>query len=262
MPVYDGYEQGTPSWIDISTKDIESSKAFYARLFGWTWEGQTGPEGEFIYSIASKDGHMVCGLGPATQEVAGVGVPTVLNTYIAVDSVDAVYAAALDAGGTSLVEPFDVTDAGRVAYVADDQGAHVGLWQAGSHKGAELANEPGAYTWAELLVPDTEKAVRFYAAAFGMGTEVRGMGEMNYTCWTAGGRVVGGTMPPPMKQGLSHWHVYFGAADTDACVAKAQDLGAEVVVSPLDIPVGRTATLHDPQGGTFSVIAFNAWQTE
>lgn len=65
MPKRDGYAQGTPNWIDISTSDVDGSKEFYAGLFGWTWEDQAGPEGEFIYSIATQDGRNVAGLGPA-----------------------------------------------------------------------------------------------------------------------------------------------------------------------------------------------------
>ena len=52
------------------------------------------------------------------------------------------------------------------------------------------------------------------------------------------------------------WLTYFGVADCDASVAKAQELGASVTAPPMDIPgVGRFAVLSDPHGATFAIIA-------
>jgi predicted enzyme related to lactoylglutathione lyase len=46
-----------------------------------------------------------------------------------------------------------------------------------------------------------------------------------------------------------------GVNDPDATVAKAKELGASVLVEPMDIPgVGRFAVLQDPQGAAFGVI--------
>jgi predicted enzyme related to lactoylglutathione lyase len=51
------------------------------------------------------------------------------------------------------------------------------------------------------------------------------------------------------------WGVYFAVADCDATVTKAQELGAQVLNGPMDVPeVGRMAALIDPQGAAFSVI--------
>jgi predicted enzyme related to lactoylglutathione lyase len=48
--------------------------------------------------------------------------------------------------------------------------------------------------------------------------------------------------------------VYFAVEDTDASVAKAEELGGSVRMAPMDIPVGRFAVLGDPQGATFAII--------
>jgi hypothetical protein len=53
----------------------------------------------------------------------------------------------------------------------------------------------------------------------------------------------------------SMWTPYIGVDDTDACYAKAQELGAETIVEPMDVPtVGRFAILKDPQGAVFGII--------
>ena len=41
------------------------------------------------------------------------------------------------------MDPFDVFDAGRMTIATDPSGAHFGVWQAGQHIGAQLANDPG-----------------------------------------------------------------------------------------------------------------------
>lgn len=53
----------------------------------------------------------------------------------------------------------------------------------------------------------------------------------------------------------SHWLTIFAVDDADAAVAKARELGAGVVMEPMDAEgVGRFAVLTDPQGATFGVI--------
>ncbi len=44
------------------------------------------------------------------------------------------------------------------------------------------------------------------------------------------------------------------AADTDAAVAKATELGAQVLMPAIDTPFGRVAGLSDPQGAAFRLI--------
>jgi uncharacterized protein len=51
----------------------------------------------------------------------------------------------------------------------------------------------------------------------------------------------------------AHWSVDFWVDDVDAAADKAARLSGEVIVSPFDTSVGRTAVLADPQGAVFSV---------
>ncbi|MGH3990819.1 MAG: VOC family protein, partial [Pseudonocardiaceae bacterium] len=55
----------------------------------------------------------------------------------------------------------------------------------------------------------------------------------------------------------SHWMAYFAVEDTDAVAARAQELGATILVPPTDIPPGRFAVLNDPHGAAFSIITLN-----
>lgn len=53
----------------------------------------------------------------------------------------------------------------------------------------------------------------------------------------------------------SYWQVYFNVEDTDASIGKAIALGATVLGGPEDSPFGRLATLADPTGAPFKIIA-------
>jgi predicted enzyme related to lactoylglutathione lyase len=61
--------------------------------------------------------------------------------------------------------------------------------------------------------------------------------------------------PPEMPAGApSCWGVFFAVADADASVARAQELGASVMVRPTDIEPGRFAILIDPVGAMFNIL--------
>jgi predicted enzyme related to lactoylglutathione lyase len=52
--------------------------------------------------------------------------------------------------------------------------------------------------------------------------------------------------------------VTFGVDDADAIAAKAPELGAKVLVPPMDAPWVRMTVLEDPQGATFIASQFVA----
>jgi predicted enzyme related to lactoylglutathione lyase len=251
MPEFDSYPANTPSWVDLSAPDAEKSRSFYTSLFDWDVQ-ETGPEAGG-YAMFTKNGKLVAGLGPAMSP----DQPSAWMTYVNVTDADATFGKAMKAGGTQIVEPMDVMDVGRMAIFADTTGAVIGLWQAGSHKGAELANESGAFCWNELQTRDIDKAKEFYNDVFGWGAETSEMGDMAYTEWKRGDTSIGGMMQMPAEvpsQMPAYWLVYFGVDDTDASVEKANKLGAVTHVEPVDIPAGRFAVLGDPSGAGFGII--------
>ena len=249
------YSNGVPCWVDLGTSDIDAAKAFYGTLFGWDMEDSENPEETGGYVSALKDGRRVAGLMPLMQP----GQPVAWSTYLWVDDIEATAAKAAEAGGQTIVAPMDVMDIGRMAFFADPTGAVIGVWQPGSHRGAELTNEPGAFAWNELHTRDIEAAKAFYAAAVGLGAVTREMGPVSYTEFQVDERAVAGGMdqnaqgvPPEVPP---YWLVYFAVEDTDAAIAQLQELGGSVMVEPIDMPPGRFAIVNDPQGAAFGIIA-------
>ena len=150
MPTRDSYAQGTPNWVDLQTTNQAAAKAFYAGVFGWSYDDQP-MDGDAVYSIAKIGDGQVAAIAPQSPELKAAGAPPMWNTYLAVDSVDEVSAKVGPAGGTVAMEPFDVMDAGRMSFVLDPSGAPVALWQANQHTGASLVNEIGRASCRERV---------------------------------------------------------------------------------------------------------------
>jgi len=137
-----------------------------------------------------------------------------------------------------------------------------GVWQPGTHRGAGLVNESGAWAMSLLSTSDSETAKAFYGTVFGWETETFGAGESAVTLWRLPG-YVGGEPEQPVPRDVvgvmsstdapPSWSVDFWVDDVDATADKAAELGGRVMEPPFDTPVGRTAVLADPQGAVFSV---------
>ena len=254
MPRRTSYSQGTPNWVDQQTTDQARAKSFYGELFGWQFDDQAAPQ-DNIYSMASKGDGVVAALAPQSPDMVARGAPPTWNTYLAVDDVDAVAKRVGPAGGNLLMEPFDVMDAGRMAFALDPSGAAVGLWQANQHIGATIVNEPGTLIWNELITENADSALPFYQEVFGLEAEAVDVGMGAYTMLKAGDKGVAGSMAPPMEGVPNHWHVYFAVEDVVKAAETARKLGGEVVSGPNETPIGPMAMLRDPLGGTFSVFA-------
>ena len=249
MPVVTSHAPGSFCWVDLSTTDAEASKNFYSRLLGWTSIDNPAGEG-MVYSMMQKDGKNVCGLyemGPGME-----GVPPHWSSYISVPDVDAAVEKATAAGGSVIMGPGDVFEAGRMAFVADPTGAVFGMWQPGEHIGAELIYAPGALGWNELYTHEPDAAAGFYDTIFGWSRAVNQPGDQghDYHEFTNDGNPVGGMLQirPEWGEVPPNWSVYFCVDDCAASLAEAEGMGAEVIVPLTRVENIQFAFLKDPQG--------------
>jgi predicted enzyme related to lactoylglutathione lyase len=257
------YEPGTFSYVELHTTDTEDSKRFYGDLFGWEPEEVPIPEdaGGGTYTLLKLGGETAAALTLQAPQQRDAGVPANWFSYVTVADADQAAARADELGGAVHAGPFDVMDAGRMAVVADPTGAMLGVWQAGSSIGATLVNDPGFLTMNELSTNDVVRAQEFYAALFGWAFEQLDTGEMP-PYWAvrhagAANGLNGGMRelaPQQTEAGIPpHWMPYFTVESTDATVTAATDRGGGVLAPAFDIPSGRIAVLHDPQGAAFGV---------
>jgi predicted enzyme related to lactoylglutathione lyase len=65
------------------------------------------------------------------------------------------------------------------------------------------------------------------------------------------GRMEHGAREPGTPTGL-----YFQVPDVDAAVRELRTRGVKIVDEPEDLPFGRSATFHDPDGNTFALVTW------
>jgi len=247
---------GAPCRIDLMTSNTDTAKQFYGELFGW--EFQTGDEEKYGgYITANKNGKMVAGImqKPADQ----AAMPDMWSTYLRTDDAAATAAAVTANGGQVYVEPMDVPEQGHMAIFGDVSGAAIGAWQPREMRGYELVAENGAPAWHELHTKDYDAAVKFYQEVFGWDTDVMSdTPEFRYTTLGAGQDAKAGIMDASgylPAEVPSNWQVYFAVGDADTSVEKAVSMGGALVDGPDDTPFGRLATLTDPTGAMFKIVA-------
>jgi uncharacterized protein len=240
---------GVPCWADLSTPDVTAAKGFYSAVIGWEFQDTEDEYGG--YAIATYGGHTAAGVGPAQP-----GAPVAWTIYFASDDADKAAAAVAEAGGIIIVAPGDVGPLGRMFIAADPTGAAFGVWQAGTHIGAGITNEPGGLAWEDLRTTDPDAARAFYEAVFGFTFQALDGAGADYTMFHLPGDdaplggmggMMGAEGAPP------HWLVYFSVASTDAALAAAESAGGTVVAPAFDTPYGRMAGITDPAGALFWV---------
>jgi predicted enzyme related to lactoylglutathione lyase len=278
MPERSGYIPGVPCWVDASVPDPAAALPFYTGLFGWDFQDQMPAEADGNYFAATIRGGSVAAIGSIPE---GAPPMAMWNTYVWVDSADDTAATARQAGGTVLTEPFDVMDAGRMAVIRDPEGAVFCVWEPNQHRGAQVVNEHGALNFNGLATRDRQAAEAFYGAVFGwkvldlpsgpmwmlpgygdhLEEATPGLKEQMAGMGAPDGFVDVVAQLLPIAEGDDtppHWNVTFATDDVEATATLAKELGAEVLVGPVDAPWVRMAVIRDPQGATFIASQFVA----
>jgi hypothetical protein len=241
---------GTPTWIDLGIPDLDRAMEFYGSLFGW--EFAVGPKEAGYYTNCLLGGRPVAAMMPNRDPGA---TEFWWNVYFATDDCDATARRITDAGGSLPMEPMDVMDQGRMAIAIDPTGAQFGLWQGRAHVGAQVVDEPSSLVRNDLITPDPGPAREFYAAVFDFTLDGNvDLPELDFTFLRRpDGHEIGGVIGDPHTP-KSSWNTTFEVADTDAVVARAT-AGGGTATEPDDMLYGRFATITDPFGAEFSVIA-------
>ena len=220
-------------WHELYTGDV-SVASFYAELLGA--EIQTEDMGDFQYPML-KVGDKLHG-GFVQKDKDHDHVPSHWYPYVVVDDVDASVEQAKSLGSQLLHGPASV-DVIRFAVLMDPQHATYGVISSPNPPAA------GLFVWDELHSTDPGTAKQHYGELFGWTTS---SAMENYEIFSAGETQVGGLYADNETQGSS-WVTYLGVDDVDAAAARAQELGAGMVVPPSDIPdIGRFSVVTDPTG--------------
>ena len=110
------------SWNELVTADTSASADFYGRLFGWK-AVPFGPEGGYVLFKTNPDEMGLAGMMAAPQP----GMPTHWQSYVVVDDADASLEKAASLGAKVLMPVTEIPNVGRIALIADPQGAVLGF---------------------------------------------------------------------------------------------------------------------------------------
>jgi predicted enzyme related to lactoylglutathione lyase len=114
-------KHGEFSHIEFPANDVERAKAFYAGVFGWSFEKMDGMDDYFLYTAGPGD--LGGGIG-----LRGSSAPAGVRNYLAVDDVDATLAQVTASGGAVVVPKTDI-GVGWYAAVTDTEGNELGLYR-------------------------------------------------------------------------------------------------------------------------------------
>jgi predicted enzyme related to lactoylglutathione lyase len=242
-------------WYELLTSDADAAGRFYGEVVGWSIAG-SGMDGVDYRLLDAGDGQ-AGGLMQITPEMQAGGARPVWLGYVGVPDVDAAVDDWTAAGGSIGMAAMDIPGVGRMAMLADLDGAPIYVMRGASDEISTVFRtaDPRHVRWNELAAGDDAAALAFYGERFGWTCEgAMPMGEMgNYSFIAANGVTIGAVM---RSQGpVPRWTFYFGVEDIDAAAAKVADAGGEILDGPHEIPGGEFS-LHarDPQGADFGLV--------
>ena len=250
--------QGSWIWYELMTPDADGSKAFYDRVVGWNIQTTHGDSKDYGF-INNADGGMTGGVLHLTDEMQQHGARPCWIGYVGVDDVDSSLGAIEAAGGNVLMPARDIEMAGRIAMVADPNGAPFYVMTP-SGEGESTSFSPtllGRCAWNEMLAEDQQVALDFYTGLFGWSLpEPMDMGPMgSYQFVAHDGVTTGAIMRKSPEVPVSAWTHYFRVADIDAAKAAAEAGGATIFLDVMEVPGGDWIVQGiDPQGAMFSLV--------
>ena len=247
-------------WYELMTPDAEGAKAFYDAVVGWNIS-EGAPEFGGYRMIGRSDGGNAGGVLPLTDEMQQHGARPTWLGYVSVADVDQAVAAIEQAGGKGLMPAFDIPNVGRIAMVADPQGApfYVMKPTPPEPKAQSDVFSPNAEQrvgWNELSTTDPVAARKFYTGQFGWGSdEFMDMGEMGeYRFLEQDGTRIG-ALCGVMQGQQPKWRFYFRVPSIAKAKETAEQKGGTIHMGPHQVPTGDYIIIgSDPQGAEFALV--------
>ncbi|QIL01721.1 VOC family protein [Sphingomonas sinipercae] len=255
---------GSFIWYELMTSDAKAAGDFYGAVVGgWTF-GEPMPGPVDYRAIQRSDGGNAGGVLQLDDSMRSKGARPAWLGYIGVDDLDAEVAAVERDGGKTMMPPWDVPGIGRLAMVADPQGAPFYLMKPTPPPGQEgKSSDVFSYDqaehvrWNELATTDCDGAVDFYTRHYGWRQEGdMDMGEMGkYRFIHQGGGMIGAIMRKPPQMPASSWSFYIGVDDIDRAATAVKAGSGQVLMGPHQIPGGEYSLNGiDPQGASFGLV--------
>jgi predicted enzyme related to lactoylglutathione lyase len=226
-------------WFDLVSSDVERAAAFYSQVLGWQIERVWGIDD---YVVVRANGRRIGGITPAENpaEVGWIG-------SLSVGDVDEAAAWVKEHGGRVLQDPADLPNRGRMAVLADPQGAVFAALRSRNGDSSDRNSLPGDFAWVELWTTDLEGAHDFYRRLVGY----------QYAAVRGGYHVFGrqdipraGVVEIKWKGVEPNWLPYVVVRHLANVLRGVEGAGGSILQGPRDdFGDGRVALIVDPTGG-------------
>jgi predicted enzyme related to lactoylglutathione lyase len=250
-------------WYELLTTDVDASQRFYTAVVGWSVKPSHNAGMDYRH-LTAPDGESVGGMLQLTDQMTAGGAHPVWLGYIDVPDVDAAVAAIEAQGGKTQMPAMTIETVGRMAMVADPQGAPFYVMtptpppeRPDARSTAFSRTAVGHCGWNELATSDPKNAFAFYTGQFGWSDGgSMPMGEMgDYQFFNDESGMIGAVMSSTAGNRASLWTYYFRVADIDAAKTAVEANGGTVMHGPQDVPGGDYILLGgDPQGSMFALV--------
>jgi len=250
-------------WYELMTTDAEAAGRFYSAVVpGWRF-GERMPSDVDYRGIERSDGGNAGGVLRLDDSMRTHGARPTWLGYVNVGDVDHAVASIEQAGGKALMPAFDVPNVGRIAMVADPQGAPFYVMKpippAGQDKQASDVFSPDQserVSWNELSTSDPAAARKFYGEQFGWESDdFMDMGEMGQYRFLDHHGVRLGALCGVMQGQQPKWRYYIRVPSISAAKEAAEANGGTIHMGPHQVPTGDYIVIgSDPQAAEFALV--------
>jgi uncharacterized protein len=256
---------GRPIWYELMTPDPASVAPFYRAVLGWNVQDATPmPNGSEYRTIGRADGGAAGGILTLTRDMQSAGARPLWLPYFHVDDVDESVAAASMHDARTWLPPRNIPGAGRVAMLADPQGAPFYLMKPTPPPGRPDAvsdvfdaKKAGHCRWNELVTAHALPAQVFYMELFGWRIEDKmDMGPNgDYLFIDCGSERIGAITPVLAPAVQPCWILYFGVADVERACAAVTANGGTIARDLTEIPRDEfSCIVSDPSGALLGLV--------
>lgn len=245
-------------WYELMTRDPQGAKSFYGDVVGWRIAEGEAAEGGYGMIAAGDD--YVGGVLTLSEQTYERGARSGWVGYVGVDDVDSSLRKAERLGGKVLMPARDMPDVGRIAMVADPQGAPLYVMHPSVDDRASSAFDAtakGHCAWNELATADQAAALAYYGELFGWrSVDAMPMGNAgDYRFIDHQGVRLGAVSPLPRPAGAPAWNYYFRVADIETAKTRIEARGGRIVNGPHEVPGGDHVVIGtDPEGASFALV--------
>lgn len=244
-------QAGSVRWFDLLTEDAAAASTFYRDLFDW--ELQLQSSGNYV---VIHDGELIAGISQIERTLPEVDEATWLIGVV-VEDLSASVAAARRRGGEVLQDVTMAEELANWAVVEDPQGGQLLLLDPIRLPPLVYEPGPGHLVWTELWTTDIEGASGFYSDVVGWDRGDMEHPDGAYPLFEVAGEPRAGLVPIETEEIDTGWAPFIGVIDLPETLARARELGGEVLLEPSpDIYDGLVAVVADPTGVGFLLYQF------